>query len=134
MNNPLRNFSLMLEAMAELQPEIEDALRPGSGLPKPVPAAPSLGESLSELGPLPREALEDGQRHVQRQAQRVLREVEREHVVRGADLILAGAEGGGRALAAGGGGLSLGGIVGGLGVVETGGGVDALGHQRAHPG
>jgi len=57
MNNPLRNFSLMLEAMAELQPEIEDALRPGSGLPKPVPAAPSLGESLSELGPLPREAL-----------------------------------------------------------------------------
>ena len=57
MNNPLRSFSLMLEAMAELQPEIEDALRPGSGLPKPVPAAPSLADSLSELGPLPREAL-----------------------------------------------------------------------------
>jgi hypothetical protein len=51
MNNPLRSFSLMLEAMAELQPEIDAAL------PKPVPAAPSLAESLSELGPLPREAL-----------------------------------------------------------------------------
>ena len=51
MNNPLRSFSLMLEAMAELQPEIDAAL------PKPVPAAPSLADSLSELGPLPREAL-----------------------------------------------------------------------------
>jgi len=63
MNNPLRNFSLMLEAMAELQPEIDAAL------PKPVPRSgrepagarrptpPSLGDSLSELGPLPREAL-----------------------------------------------------------------------------
>jgi len=51
MNNPLRNFSLMLEAMAELQPEIEAAL------PKPVPSAPSLADSLSELGPLPREAM-----------------------------------------------------------------------------
>jgi hypothetical protein len=51
MNNPLRNFSLMLEAMAELQPEIE------ASLPRPAPAAPSLAESLSELGPLPREAL-----------------------------------------------------------------------------
>ena len=63
MNNPLRNFSLMLEALTELQPEIEAAL------PKPVPrsgqepagamrpAVPSLTDSLSELGPLPREAL-----------------------------------------------------------------------------
>ena len=51
MDNPLRSFSLMLEAMAELQPEIEAAL------PKPIPAAPSLTDSLSELGPLPREAL-----------------------------------------------------------------------------
>jgi len=62
-NNPLRNFSLMLEAMAELQPEIE------AKLPKPVPpsgreptgairpAAPSLADSLSELGPLPRAAM-----------------------------------------------------------------------------
>ena len=59
MDNPLRSFSLMLEAMAELQPEIEAALphRPGSGLARPVPTAPSLAESLSELGPLPREAL-----------------------------------------------------------------------------
>ena len=52
MANPLRNFSLMLEALAELQPEIE-AAQPS----KPVPAAPSLMDSLSELGPLPREAL-----------------------------------------------------------------------------
>ncbi len=63
MDNPLHSFSLMLEAMAELQPEIEAAL------PKPMPrsgrepagairpAAPSLTDSLSELGPLPREAL-----------------------------------------------------------------------------
>ena len=72
MDNPLRSFSLMLEAMAELQPEIEaaqQALRPGSGQAKPVPrsgrepagarrpAVPSLADSLSELGPLPREAL-----------------------------------------------------------------------------
>jgi len=51
MNKSLRNFSLMLEALTELQPEIEAVL------PKPVPAAPSLVDSLSELGPLPREAL-----------------------------------------------------------------------------
>ena len=51
MNNPLRNFSLMLEAMAELQPEIDAAQI------KPVSSAPSLAESLAELGPLPREAL-----------------------------------------------------------------------------
>ena len=63
MDDSLRNFSLMLEALTELQPEIEAAL------PKPVPrsgrepagairpAAPSLADSLSELGPLPREAL-----------------------------------------------------------------------------
>ena len=52
MDNPLRSFSLMLEAMAELQPEIEAAQQA-----KLVPAAPSLADSLSELGPLPREAL-----------------------------------------------------------------------------
>jgi hypothetical protein len=51
MDNPLRNFSLMLEALTELQPEIEAAQA------QPVPAAPSLADSLSELGPLPREAL-----------------------------------------------------------------------------
>ena len=52
MDNSLRNFSLMLEALTELQPEIEAAQQT-----KPVPAAPSLVDSLSELGPLPREAL-----------------------------------------------------------------------------
>jgi hypothetical protein len=51
MNNPLRTFSLMLEAMAELQPEIEAAQA------TTMPTAPSLADSLSELGPLPREAL-----------------------------------------------------------------------------
>jgi hypothetical protein len=51
MDNPLRNFSLMLEALTELQPEIEAAQT------KPMPAAPSLADLLSELGPLPREAL-----------------------------------------------------------------------------
>ena len=51
MDNSHRNFSLMLEALAELQPEIEAAQA------KPVPAAPSLVDSLSELGPLPQEAL-----------------------------------------------------------------------------
>ena len=59
-NNPLHNFSMMLEALAELQPEIEavQALQPGSGhVPKPIAAAPSLETSLSELGPLPREAM-----------------------------------------------------------------------------
>lgn len=64
MDNSLRNFSLMLEALSELQPEIEAAQQtkpmPRSGR-EPVgtirPAAPSLADSLSELGPLPREAL-----------------------------------------------------------------------------
>jgi len=63
MENPLRTFSLMLEALAELQPEIAAAQAkpvPRSGR-EPVgarrPAAPSLADSLSELGPLPREAL-----------------------------------------------------------------------------
>ena len=52
MNKSLRNFSLMLEALTELQPEIDAAQQ--SAL---MPAAPSLADSLSELGPLPREAL-----------------------------------------------------------------------------
>jgi hypothetical protein len=51
MDNPLRSFSLMLEAMAELKPDIQ------ADLPKPKPGAPSLADSLSELGPLPKEAL-----------------------------------------------------------------------------
>ena len=52
MNNSMRNFSLMLAALSELQPEIEAAQQA-----KPMPAAPSLVDSLSELGPMPREAL-----------------------------------------------------------------------------
>ena len=52
MSNSSRNFSLMLEALTELQPEIEAAAQV-----KPVPAVPSLADALSELGPLPREAL-----------------------------------------------------------------------------
>ena len=59
MNNPLRSFSLMLEAMAELQPEIDAAQTPSDQAPVTSlrPAAPSLFDSLSELGPLPSEAL-----------------------------------------------------------------------------
>ena len=89
MNKPLRNFSLMLEALTELQPEIEaaeqatltsrsdrepigtpfvasdeDRLVPASRDKRPErdavqirPAAPSQADWLSELGPLPREAL-----------------------------------------------------------------------------
>ena len=75
MDNSLRNFSLMLEALAELQPEIQAAQqakpvprssREPAGAPLVAsdegatrirPAAPSLADSLSELGPLPREAL-----------------------------------------------------------------------------
>ena len=46
MINPLRSFSLMLEAMTELQPEIDAAQ-----------TKPSLADPLSELGPLPKDAL-----------------------------------------------------------------------------
>ena len=56
MDNPLHNFSMMLEALTELQPEIEAAaVQADQAQLKPVP--PSLTVSLSELGPLPREAL-----------------------------------------------------------------------------
>ncbi|NWG06236.1 MAG: hypothetical protein HXY35_06055 [Chloroflexi bacterium] len=46
-----RQFSLALEALAELN------TKTSSPLPKPIPAAPTLSEVLTELGPLPREAL-----------------------------------------------------------------------------
>ena len=49
MNNPLRSFSLMLEALNDLQPEIEAAQ---AGQTNPLPADP-----LSKLGPLPKDAL-----------------------------------------------------------------------------
>lgn len=51
MNNPLRSFSLMLESLTDLQPEIEAAQA------APLPAPPSLAETLPQLGPLPKEAL-----------------------------------------------------------------------------
>jgi len=54
-DNPLRTFSVMLEALEELAPEIQAAQHPQQS--SPVPAAPSLTVSLSELGPLPREAM-----------------------------------------------------------------------------
>lgn len=46
-----RQFSLALEALAELKSEVK------SLHPKPVPAAPTLGGVLTEIGPLPKEAL-----------------------------------------------------------------------------
>jgi len=48
----INRYSLMMEALAELKPEI-DAARSI----KPVPALPSLSEVLTELGPMPPEAL-----------------------------------------------------------------------------
>jgi len=64
MDNPLRNFSMMLEALSELQPEIEaaedlhtDSSETTTDQAKLMPEPPSLAVSLSELGPLPREAL-----------------------------------------------------------------------------
>lgn len=51
MDSSLRNFSMTLEALTELQPEIKAAQA------RPLVAAPSLADSLAELGPLPREAL-----------------------------------------------------------------------------
>jgi len=57
----LRNFSMMLDALQELGPEFQAAQShptgPASPALKPLPAAPSLAVSLSELGPLPREAM-----------------------------------------------------------------------------
>ena len=48
----INRYSLMMEALAELKPEIE-AARPV----KPVPALPPLSEVLAEFGPMPPEAL-----------------------------------------------------------------------------
>lgn len=47
-------YALMLEALAELKPEIDSARRSES---QPVPALPPLSEVLTEFGPMPREAL-----------------------------------------------------------------------------
>ncbi|MGD8406106.1 MAG: hypothetical protein PVJ21_20790 [Anaerolineales bacterium] len=63
MDNPLRNFSMMLEALTELQPEIaaaeeaRESVSPDTDQATLRPAPPSLAVSLSELGPLPREAM-----------------------------------------------------------------------------
>ncbi len=51
MPNPLRNFSVALEALTELQTEQKAAQT------IPLASAPSLTDSLAELGLLPREAL-----------------------------------------------------------------------------
>lgn len=48
----INRYSLMMEALAELKPEME-AARPV----KPVPAIPPLSEVLAEFGPMPPEAL-----------------------------------------------------------------------------
>ena len=48
----INRYSLMMEALAELKPEI-DAAR----LVKPVPALPPLSEVMAEFGPMPPEAL-----------------------------------------------------------------------------
>jgi hypothetical protein len=45
-------FAMMMEALAELQPEIDAARRT-----QPVPALPHLSEVLAEFGPMPSEAL-----------------------------------------------------------------------------
>lgn len=50
----INRYSLMLEAMAELRPEIESARR---SEPQAVPDQPSLSEVLHEYGPMPAEAL-----------------------------------------------------------------------------
>ena len=51
MSTSNRQYSLALEALAELK--VETAPRPT----QPVPVAPTLNDVLTELGPLPREAL-----------------------------------------------------------------------------
>jgi hypothetical protein len=48
----MNRYALMMEALAELKPEIESA----RGL-TPVPAQPPLSEVLAEYGPMPREAM-----------------------------------------------------------------------------
>lgn len=54
-----RQYSLALEALAELQPEIayQRALLAPNLHPIPIPSAPALEQVLAEIGPLPREAL-----------------------------------------------------------------------------
>jgi len=48
----INRYALMLEALAELKPEIDSARRS-----QPIPGLPLLSEVLTEFGPMPREAL-----------------------------------------------------------------------------
>jgi len=50
----INRYALMLEALAELKPEIDSARRSQS---QPVPDLPLLSEVLTEFGPMPQEAL-----------------------------------------------------------------------------
>ena len=50
----INRYALMLEALAELKPEIDSARR---SQPQPVPALPPLSEVLTEFAPMPPEAL-----------------------------------------------------------------------------
>ncbi len=50
----MNRYALMLEALAELKPEIDSARRSQS---QPVPALPSLSEVLAEFHPMPSEAM-----------------------------------------------------------------------------
>ena len=61
MSDSNRQVSLELEAMADLKAEtspLHDSPQPSAALTtSPTPAAPTLGEVLAEIGPLPSEAL-----------------------------------------------------------------------------
>jgi hypothetical protein len=50
----MNRYALMLEALAELKPEIDSARR---SQPQPVPALPPLSEVLAEFHPMPSEAM-----------------------------------------------------------------------------
>ena len=54
MTDEINRYELMMEAMAELKPEL-DAER--ARQVKPAPARPSLNEVLADYGPMPLEAL-----------------------------------------------------------------------------
>src|ERR1044071_9589745 len=52
----MNRYALMLEALAELKPEL-DAERSRQSLSQPVPALPPLSEVLAEFRPMPSEAM-----------------------------------------------------------------------------
>ena len=56
--NEFNRYELMMEALAELKPEIDAAYQTSSlAKPQPIKMLPSLSEVLSEFGPMPLEAL-----------------------------------------------------------------------------